>query len=72
MCLTGLKLLDLSFNDIGVLKKKLINNLVNIEELYLVSCNIETIEEKAFNGLANLKVLDLSKNIQHFEKYNEF
>ncbi|XP_063708936.1 reticulon-4 receptor-like 1 [Culicoides brevitarsis] len=55
--------LDLSVNPIGKsLNDDSFKNIVSLESLYLVNCQIEILPPKIFAGLYRLKVVDLSEN----------
>lgn len=59
------QVLDLSGNNLQILPQEAFarTGLVNLQRVYLRSCNIGQINERAFKGLTNLVELDLSNNL---------
>ncbi|CAH2233884.1 leucine-rich repeat, immunoglobulin-like domain and transmembrane domain-containing protein 2 [Pararge aegeria] len=59
------QVLDLSGNNLQILPQEAFakTGLVNLQRVYLRSCNIGQINERAFKGLTNLVELDLSYNL---------
>lgn len=59
------QVLDLSGNNLQILPQEAFarTGLVNLQRVYLRSCNIGQINERAFKGLTNLVELDLSHNL---------
>lgn len=59
------QVLDLSGNNLQILPQEAFakTGLVNLQRVYLRSCNIGQIHERAFKGLTNLVELDLSHNL---------
>lgn len=59
------QVLDLSGNNLQILPHEAFarTGLVNLQRVYLRSCNIGQINERAFKGLTNLVELDLSHNL---------
>ena len=55
-------ILDLSGNDLQLLRPGNFDGLSQLVELYLSSCSIIEINEGTFKGLSNLRKIDLSKN----------
>ncbi|XP_008207525.2 adhesion G protein-coupled receptor A3 isoform X1 [Nasonia vitripennis] len=55
--------LDLSKNDISIIRVDTFKNLSNLKRLNLSANKITLLDEGVFNGLANLERLDLSKNL---------
>ncbi len=68
----NLKLLKLENCLISCIKTNLFIGLNNLNELELVSNQIDTIEEKAFEKLSNLNMLDISYNKLRELKKNHF
>ncbi|XP_043289270.1 protein artichoke-like [Venturia canescens] len=60
--LKSLQILDLSFNQIGIVGKVTFKNLVSLVELHLYGNWISTISSEAFRPLKKLRLLDLSRN----------
>lgn len=58
----NLEILDLSYNLIPVIPAGSLQSLQSLQELYLESCDIKFIEDKAFEGLTSLLLLSLDKN----------
>ncbi|XP_028175003.1 uncharacterized protein LOC135072806 [Ostrinia nubilalis] len=58
------QLLDLSNNTLSTLRDDAFSaaGLLNLQRLYLSSCNVRTIRQYAFRALVNLVELDLSRN----------
>lgn len=74
--LNNLNVLNLSYNKIDDLPRRLFDSLENLEELYLQHNLLHVIPFQAFAPLHNLKVLDLSHNLMvnfldHFFKPNK-
>lgn len=64
----GAWVLDLSGNDLRVIKKNSFKKYPNLKYLDLSGCNIKEIESGAFDGLPNLYVLRLEDNqLQRFD-----
>lgn len=59
------QVLDLSGNNLQILPQEAFarTGLVNLQRVYLRSCNIGQIHDRAFKGLTNLVELDLSQNL---------
>ncbi|XP_013142854.1 PREDICTED: leucine-rich repeat, immunoglobulin-like domain and transmembrane domain-containing protein 2 [Papilio polytes] len=59
------QVLDLSGNNLQILPQEAFarTGLVNLQRVYLRSCNIGQINDRAFKGLTNLVELDLSHNL---------
>lgn len=59
------QVLDLSGNNLQILPKGAFERagLVNLQKVYLKSCQIGQIDDRAFEGLTNLIELDLSNNL---------
>lgn len=59
------QVLDLSGNNLQILPQEAFarTGLVNLQRVYLRSCNIGQINDRAFRGLTNLVELDLSHNL---------
>ncbi|CAH4037742.1 leucine-rich repeat-containing protein 24 [Pieris brassicae] len=59
------QVLDLSGNNLQILPQEAFarTGLVNLQRVYLKSCNIGQINDRAFKGLTNLVELDLSNNL---------
>ncbi|XP_068632479.1 leucine-rich repeat-containing protein 24 [Battus philenor] len=59
------QVLDLSGNNLQILPQEAFarTGLVNLQRVYLRSCNIGQIHDRAFKGLTNLVELDLSHNL---------
>ncbi|XP_038214812.1 leucine-rich repeat-containing protein 24 [Zerene cesonia] len=59
------QVLDLSGNNLQILPQEAFarTGLVNLQRVYLRSCNIGQINDRAFKGLTNLVELDLSNNL---------
>lgn len=59
------QVLDLSGNNLQILPRETFarTGLLNLQRVYLRSCNIGQINERAFKGLTNLVELDLSNNL---------
>ncbi|XP_076294700.1 uncharacterized protein LOC143215946 isoform X2 [Lasioglossum baleicum] len=60
--LKSLQILDLSYNQIGIVDKVTFKNLVSLVELHLYGNFIKSIFSDAFKSLKKLRVLDLSRN----------
>lgn len=60
--LPNLLILDLSFNEFGVLKAHTFAKLPNVQHLNLMQSNITSIEMETFWPMRNLTSLDLSEN----------
>lgn len=60
--LINLKSLNLSGNQLKLIKSNFLNRLTNLKTLFLNNSNITVIEKNAFNGLDNLNQLNLSAN----------
>eukprot|EP00106_Octopus_bimaculoides_P009404 XP_014776846.1 PREDICTED: insulin-like growth factor-binding protein complex acid labile subunit [Octopus bimaculoides] len=60
--LPSLVLLDLSYNDITIIKKKTFKNLCSLQELYLSNNKISIIEQRSFENLERLRTLFLYNN----------
>ena len=54
--------LDLSHNSIARLAKLSLRNLTFLQKLYLISNNMTAIEDRTFDNIVNLKILDLKLN----------
>ncbi|KAF2905843.1 hypothetical protein ILUMI_00331 [Ignelater luminosus] len=61
-CVNGLKILDLSYNDIIVVPDNGLSGLRSLEELHLQDNAVSTIGDRAFVGLNALHMLNLSSN----------
>ncbi|KAB0801576.1 hypothetical protein PPYR_03762 [Photinus pyralis] len=61
-CVSGLKVLDLSYNNILVVPDNGLSGLRSLEELHLQDNSIATIGDRAFVGLNSLQTLNLSSN----------
>lgn len=59
------QVLDLSGNNLQILPQEAFakTGLVNLQRVYLRSCNLGQINDRAFKGLTNLVELDLSHNL---------
>lgn len=59
------QVLDLSGNNLQILPQEAFarTGLLNLQRVYLRSCNIGQINDRAFKGLTNLVELDLSNNL---------
>lgn len=59
------QVLDLSGNNLQILPQEAFarTGLVNLQRIYLRSCSIGQIDDRAFKGLTNLVELDLSHNL---------
>ncbi|XP_061934209.1 chaoptin isoform X4 [Apis cerana] len=60
--LKSLQILDLSYNQIGIVGKVTFKNLVSLVELHLYGNWINAISSEAFRPLKKLRLLDLSRN----------
>lgn len=60
--LKSLQILDLSYNQIGIVGKLTFKNLVSLVELHLYGNWINAISSEAFRPLKKLRLLDLSRN----------
>ncbi|KAF5303527.1 hypothetical protein FQR65_LT08226 [Abscondita terminalis] len=61
-CVSGLKVLDLSYNDIIVVPDNGLSGLRSLEELHLQDNAVSTIGDRAFVGLNSLQMINLSSN----------
>nr|CAD7455871.1 unnamed protein product [Timema tahoe] len=68
----SVRILDLSFNDLGVLKNHAFEGYPQVEELYLISCNITFIHEFVFTPLMSLKRILLIDNQLRFVYHTAF
>lgn len=61
---TGVQVLDLTGNNLSVIKHEEFSNagLINLQKVYIAKCRLKTIERYAFKNLINLVELDLSYN----------
>lgn len=59
------QVLDMSGNNLQILPKEMFvrAGLLNLQRVYLRSCRIGQIDDRAFQGLTNLVELDLSENL---------
>lgn len=69
---TKLKKLNLSHNQIEIIKEDSFDSLISLEELYINNCYVSNIEEYAFKSLTNLKKLFLRGNKLTEIKRNTF
>ncbi|KAF7407861.1 chaoptin-like isoform X1 [Vespula maculifrons] len=60
--LKSLQVLDLSYNQIGIVGKVTFKNLISLVELHLYGNWINAISSEAFKPLKKLRLLDLSRN----------
>ncbi|XP_012282989.1 slit homolog 3 protein-like [Orussus abietinus] len=60
--LKSLQILDLSYNQIGIVGKVTFKNLISLVELHLYGNWINAISSEAFKPLKKLRLLDLSRN----------
>ncbi|XP_025990987.1 protein artichoke isoform X2 [Solenopsis invicta] len=60
--LKSLQILDLSYNQIGIVGKVTFKNLISLVELHLYGNWINAISSEAFRPLKKLRLLDLSRN----------
>ncbi|CAG9822796.1 unnamed protein product [Phaedon cochleariae] len=61
-CVSGLELLDLSYNEIITLTDNRLSALRTLEELHLEGNAISTLGDRALVGLTSLKTLNMSSN----------
>ncbi|XP_063534421.1 leucine-rich repeat-containing protein 24 [Cydia strobilella] len=68
------QVLDLSGNNLQILPQDAFarTGLVNLQRIYLRSCSIGQIHDRAFKGLTNLVELDLSHNLLTQIPFNSF
>ena len=59
---SSLRILDMTFNNMTIVKSCCLVSLYNLKILYLQQNRIECMQNKAFSTLINLKILDLSHN----------
>ncbi|XP_037779784.1 uncharacterized protein LOC119576262 [Penaeus monodon] len=59
------QVIDLSYNNIQRLPSQafLQEKLTNLQKIYLISCNVQEIDNEAFQELSNLVEIDLSMNL---------
>nr|QJQ31007.1 toll-3 [Scylla paramamosain]QVX27328.1 toll-like receptor 3 [Scylla paramamosain] len=61
-CRSGLRSLDLSYNDVTVLMSGSLQGLFRLQELWLHHNELTKLDDNAFKGLSGLHALDLSHN----------
>lgn len=61
-CRSGLRSLDLSYNDVTVLASGSLQGLFRLQELWLHHNELAKLDDNAFRGLAGLHTLDISHN----------